>query len=345
MKEKIKELINAGQKFLIACRLSADETELLAGQALKKILEEQNKEVFFWPSLPIEFAQKFRVILPDAGIPAGIPQKIKIKIPKNIAIEEMRYEEGDDAFSIVISPKSRLEPSSLSIEKAPYETDGAFCFCDDQTFLEKIDAPIIKPNKDKVIYIAGNEHTLSEKIADICGTFGPTSQEIATLILGVLILETENMQKASPDIFALANQLILNKADYEKIAGIVSKEKSLDQARLFGRALARTTIDTALKTAWTFLKADDFEKTKLAPVKANILLILKRLRLAIEEQVLYVICYQTEKIQTMFWSRNKQLLENLAGRLGSRPESFYFFGPQFENFSEAETKIRNLLKE
>jgi hypothetical protein len=46
MKEKIKELAGAGQKFLIACRSSADEIELLAGQTLKKILEGQNKEVF-----------------------------------------------------------------------------------------------------------------------------------------------------------------------------------------------------------------------------------------------------------------------------------------------------------
>ena len=336
--------MSGGQKFLIACRPSADETELLAGQTLKKILEEQNKKVFFWPSLPAEFAQKFSAILP-AVRNSDLPQKIKIKIPKNIAIEEMRYEEGNDFFNIIVSPKSWLEPSNLSIEKAPHETDGAFCFAEDQTFLEKINAPVIKPAKDKIIYVARNERFLSEKIADICAIWGQPSKETATLILGILILETENMQRAKPGVFTLANQLLLNQADYEKITEIINKEKSLERARLFGRALARTTVDRALKTAWTFLKAEDFEKTKLAPAQANILSILKRLRLAIEEQILYVICYQTEKIQTVFWSQNQQLLENLAGRFGGHPESFYFFGPQFENFSEAETKIRNLLRE
>jgi hypothetical protein len=283
--------------------------------------------------------------LPAAGNPAGILQKIKIKIPKNIAIEEMRYEEGDDAFSIIISPKSRLEPSSLSVEKAPYETDGAFSFCDDRTLSEKIDAPVAKPAGDKIIYLVRNERFLSEKIADICGIWGEPSEEIATLIFGVLILETENMQRAKPGAFALANQLLLNKADHEKITGIVKKEKNLNRARLLGRALARTTIDATLKTAWTFLKADDFEKTKLAPAKTVLLPILRELRLAVPEQILYILCCQTEKIQTMFWSQNKELLESLAGRLKGHLESFCFFGPQFENFSEAETKIRNLLKE
>lgn len=343
----IKNLISAGKRFLIACEPSADEAEMLAAHALKKILETKSKEVFFLPKLTPEFQEKFKNILDQDQNPE-IPQKIKIKIPKNIPLEEMRYEDEGDSLSVVISPKISLEPSAISIEKAPYEMDAAFYFSESDGFLEKMDAPIAKPAKEKIVYLVKNERTLAEKVNELYELSGADladDPKINTLLFAALSFETENMRRARANDFALAHKFLSRGAAQEAVSAIINQEKNLNFAQLLGRALARTTIDSSLKTAWTFLKARDFEKTKLLPTKETLLGLLKRVRLAIEDQPLYIFCYEYENegIKTLFWGQ-RGVLNGLAQNLGSQLESLYFFGPTFANFSEAETKIRQAVK-
>lgn len=344
----IKEFIENGKRFLIAYDPSTEEATILASLALKKILENHAKEIFFWPPLSNTFQEKFKTIFSIHENPK-ITQKIKIKIPKNIILDEMRYEEEPDALSIIISPKEPIEPGELSIEKVPYEVDAAFYFFrKDETGSEKIQIPVAKPPQEKIIFLLKNSRTLSEKIHDIgealSGSLTP-DEAATTLLFASLIYETDHMQDASAKTFALASALLDKGVNHTAVNDIVEKEKDIYRAQLFGRALARTTIDTGLKTSWTFLAQKDFEKTQLEPTEDMLVALIKKIRRSIQRQSFSILCYETDEIGTIIFGENAAMLAGMAGRLGREPKSLYFFGPSFSTFSEAEVKLRELLRE
>ncbi|MCH7882822.1 hypothetical protein IIA95_00145 [Patescibacteria group bacterium] len=345
----IKEFIENGKRFLIALDPSAEEATLLASLALKKILENHDKEIFFWPPLSNTFQEKFKTIFSIRENPKII-QKIKIKIPKNIALEEIRYEEEPDALGIVISPKEPMEPDELSIEKVPYEVDTAFYFFrEDEAESRKIQTPVAKPPQEKIIFLLKNSRTLSEKIHDIDETLNESlasDETVTTLLFASLIYETGHMQNAaSAKTFALASALLNKGANHTAVSNIVEQEKDIARAQLFGRALARTTIDTGLKTSWTFLSRKDFEKTQLEPAEDMLVALIRKIRKFIQHQPFSILCYEASEIGTIIFGENTAILTGMAERLGREPKSLYFFGPSFPTFSEAEIKLRELLKE
>lgn len=352
-KETIKEFIESGNRFLIAAEPSADEATQLAAHALRKVLELKNKDVLSWPTLAPSFQEKFSSILPIEKN-FEIPQKIRIRIPKTIPLEEMRYDEEGDALYIVLSPKEPVEPAQLTIEKAPFDVDAAFCFFNDESRFENIAIPVNKPAREKTVYLTRNTRTFAEKVHDIYETLNDpplVQKEIATLLFASLIYETENLQTMqSEKTFRLAGSLLAEGAEQMLIHKIMEEEKAIGKAQFFGRALARTTCDPGLKTTWTFLALKDFEKTKNIPAKELFISLLKKIRLSIEHQPFSVLCYEQNseggitRIQTMVFGENKNLLTTLAQRFGVEATNHYFFGPSFHTFSEAETKLKQLLR-
>lgn len=49
--------------------------------------------------------------------------------------------------------------------------------------------------------------------------------------------------------------------DYEDLSEEVGDEQKIPFAHLFGRALARTRVNDDLQSSWTFISAEDMEKT------------------------------------------------------------------------------------
>ncbi len=346
--EAVKKLLNSSEKILVAGEPSADWATLLAMLALKNILDGAGKKTILWPECGAGFKDKFEKIIPKSDGFEAL-QKIKIKIPKSAQLEELKYEEENDFFSIIISPKSALEPSAVSIEKSPHEMDAAFCFFADVDGWKKITAPIERPPAEKTVYVSGGEKTAAEKISgihEIINDSRPMPQSTATLLLASLIYETDNFQKQNNGIFGLADTLIGAGADRKAVEEITLADKKIEAAQILGRALARTTAEEELKTSWTFLTKNDFQKTGFAPSKENALLILRKARSNIIPTPCSVLCYENgEEVEALVYHEDKNVLGSLALVLGAIPQSPYFFASGFKNFSEAETKIRNLLKE
>src|SRR3989344_9181012 len=165
-RDTIKESVASGKRFFIASDPSFNEAAFFAAVAIKKILEAAGKEIFFWPMISGEIAARYAPLITAESAPV-LPRKIKIRIPKSIALEEMHYDDEPDAVSIVISPKTHLDIKDLLIERAPYEMDAAFCFFDDEAAFTKIEAPIARPPREKTTYLVRNMRTLAEKVSDI----------------------------------------------------------------------------------------------------------------------------------------------------------------------------------
>jgi len=345
--ETVKNIINSSAKILLVREPSADEATILAMLALKNILGEAGKKIFLSPAPSENFAEKFGKIAPREQA-AEMPQKIKIKIPKNSPIEELRYEEDENFFSVLISPKNKMEPAELLIEKSPLDFDAAFCFFAGMDGWKKINAPIARPAPEKTVYVARDEKTAAEKINEIHAILNgpaPLPRVTATLLMASLVFETDNFQKQSRAVFALANIFLDAGADQKTVEEITLADKKIELAQITGRALARTTIEPNLKTSWTFLTRRDFEKTGVAALKENMLFLLRKVRSNIAPPPCSIVCFENgDEVQSLIYHEDKNVLANLAMSLGGEPESLYFFASGFKNFSEAETKIRQLLK-
>lgn len=344
----VKELIEDGKHFLIVYEPTANDSTLLAVFALKQTIEKAGKEIFLHPWPETSFLEKFGKLISSTKN-TNPPQDIKIKIPKNIPVEEIRYEEENDALSIIIASKEKLETSSLTIEKSLYKIDGAFCFSDDEKIIEKSSVPISNIGQNKIIYLTKNKRTLAEKVSGICGALSDeylSDFKISTLLFSSLMLETDHLRrKADKEAFALASSFLESGADHEIVREISDQEKKINYTQLLGRALARTTLDRPLKTSWTFLAKKDFEKTKTSPSKDMLLPLIQKIRSSIEYCPLSVLFYEENGIETLFWGEEKGLISIAASRLGRELQSPYFFGPSFSGFSEAEKNIRQLLRE
>ena len=346
--ETIKNIINSGNKVLVAGEPSVDEATMLSMLALKNIMDTSGKKVFLTPAPSEGIKAKFGKIFSYSDA-RELPQKIKIKIPKNSEIEELRYEEDENFLNVLISPKNKIEPADLVIEKSPYEIDAAFCFFDGEAGWKKTATSVAKPPGEKTIYISGGERAVAGKINEIheiINGSGPLPQNTATLLMASLICETDNFQRQNGAVFALANTFLGAGADQKTIREIMLADKKIGLAQILGRALARTTSEENLKTSWTFLTKNDFDKTGLEPSKDNVLFLLRKVRSNIVPPLSSIVCYEDSGgVRSLIYHENKNVLANMASALGGAPESSYFLASGFKNFSEAENRIRQLLKQ
>ncbi|MBI1957020.1 MAG: hypothetical protein HYS44_00985 [Candidatus Niyogibacteria bacterium] len=347
-KDTIKEFIASGKRFFIASDPSFDEAALFASYGLKKILESAGKEVYIFPPVPEALAARYAPLINASANPA-IPRKIKIRIPKSVALEEMRYDDEPDAISIVISPKTHLDIKDLLIERAPYEMDAAFCFFDDETQFEKMEAPIVRPPRERRIYLVRNVRTLAEKVWDIAQSSAgaPASNaDTATLLFASLLAETDHLRTVSnPPAFQLAGRLLECGARAADARRLLARTLTPDQSQFLGRALARTTTDPVLNASWTFLSSRDFAKTNVSPSPELFRMIFDRIASTIGRLPIFILCYEQGGIRTLF-AGDEQALRRTAERFGVLYSSgSVLAGPVFPTFSEAETTIRQLLKE
>ena len=262
----------------------------------------------------------------------------------------MSCEEDGEFLNLIISPKTGLEPENLVIEKSPYEMDMAFCFFSGKESWKKIAAPVVKPAPEKIIYFTNKDTSLAEKVNGLRAELvngSAVSMRAATILYASLVFETENFQlNQGPGVFGLAKELLESGADKNTLKEILAPDKKSNATQMIGRALARTTFEEELKTSWTFLTRQDFLKTGFGATKDNLLFILRKVRSQISPADCSVICYENENgAGSLIFHEDENVLKNLSLGLGASMESPYFFASGFKNFSEAETKIRQLLKQ
>src|SRR3989338_2063251 len=127
--------------------------------------------------------------------------------------------------------------------------------------------------------------------------------------------------------------------------------------RLLGRALARSHFEKEIQTLWAFLPKSDFsaaggpafgggkgdaQKKKKTVLKK----ILNELRALRPESRLFALLWEDapKSISAVIASRDSTMLKNLAVSMSSVPASSYFIANGFSAFSEAEIKIRGLIR-
>jgi len=350
VEDTLKNLIKNKTNFLIASEKEAGIDVFFAGEILGFILRASNKKVLDIPQRENDLLGGFDDVrkLKETG---AIPEKIIISIPKNTAIEEIKYEDNNNLFSIIITPKKILKKEDIIISKKTLEIDAAFLFFspENKKYLEELSSNLVLPPKKGMIFFTKNSHTLAQKIFNICEIINPSffadNKTLATLIYGLLVLETDNFQKKTDEgVFKCAHQLLAKGVEKEKLRNILTKNKNIDFANTLGRALARTHFNAGSSVSWTFLSKKDM-KTEQEGNKVFFVGLAEKIRTNLPYcNASFLIWEKNNGIAGLVYSQDEVFLKKASASAQVAQEDNYFFTKDFKNFTEAELKLRELLK-
>ena len=356
--ERIKNLINETKSLAIVAEENCEENVFLLKNAMEAAFHETNIKTISLPKNEnLHYFEKWSDILPKEKADENrLVAKTLLKIPKGaFSIKELSYEEDENFFSLIITPKNgesgRLTKEIAIFEEAIPEVETALCFFENARILERFKNSFKMPPPEKIVFLTNHQKTLTETAFNLIkfpNEFVP--QEQATLFLASLISETKNFNRqAGRNSFALAETLLKNSADQKTIKKIMDRQKTNSFNQLFGRALARSFYEEHLDLFWAFLSQKDFQKTNTTPGRGLSIQILEELQKIASLPQTYIILWQDEgmrgenSISGIVKSYNKTALLELNNSFNSITGSMLEVGP-FDNFSEAEIKLRSMLK-
>lgn len=126
-----------------------------------------------------------------------------------------------------------------------------------------------------------------------------------------------------------------------------AEKMTLSPLKLFARMILRARSESNVSALWSFISREDFAKTDTtSPYIAPLLPLWQKLMPQHRFMVFLWQEKETEQISGLIQSSDGPALKQVATALGARLASDYFvIPPMFNNFTEAEFKIRKLLKE
>jgi hypothetical protein len=353
--EQIRETLDSANSAAIIIGENHTEEKFLLREALASFLKDKNISVFLLPETPKTAKDKWPDFLEqEAG--SRLPNRTSIKISKkNIKINELEYDEDDEFLNInLFSSAGKIEKEHVIIEPKPTEVDIAFCFCNPTADeIKKIDGLAIKK---EMIFIIPDGKTISEKVFELMQKTNPyisfEKKNIPNLVLSALLLETENFRKNMGEgVLLLAHNLLSLGADKKLLEETGKKELPLAFGQILGRAMARTRNNKNLKSYWTFLTKEDFEKTGVngTDVDIPVRIIRETFKLS-PGQPISVILWQRNDSVWCLTAKNSGLeaeeifkkIEAVSGKQSKN--GLIALGP-YKNFSLAEVDVQKNLKE
>lgn len=354
--QKTMELLNGAKSCALILEQNPKEEAFLLYSACEAALKDFGIYVLILPEEndAIKFyKEKWNSVLKE--IPERVQekeQKTIIKIPKkDFVIKELSYDENDDFFSLVITPKQgRFVKEDVVFEDALSEPDAVLCFAGNEKILEGASGKIKIPESRGNVILFHSElndlKILTEKIVDLLQLLQiDFSLPILNLLFASLVLETGRFKNfAGPSVFSLANFLLSRGADPYAVYEILDNERTDSFTQITGRAAARSHYDENLEALFVFLQESDFEKTNNFPSLNLILKIIREFAYIAKLPKIYAFFWQKEDgIFTVLKSEDNNYLLELSNIFNSPLQSDYFLTGPYKNFSEAELATREAL--
>lgn len=365
--EKIRKIFDNAGCFAVVCDKETSEAALLAKEALAAAIKNTGVSTRFFPERPTDFSKKWGSFLSDLS--ENQPTfSTSILIPKNrIETKEISYTEDSRFVSINInSAKEEIAKENVIFKTTPVGVDAVFFFSSngkeniDEKLAEELSKKIILPSdNDKIITIAGSadeDEYVSEKVfnillaMDFVDGLNIDRSPVTDLLLASLLIETDNFRRGfSERALNLASSLIKLGAD-QKIINNILNNNNPSFVRLLGRAMARSYQSESPKTVWTFVAEQDLEKTGLESSAPIFQKIIARIGEFFGDYHIFVLIWR-DKENNDVWglvSANQPrggATEKLKTILPVKQNGKDIIIGPYKNFSEAELKIRNALKD
>jgi len=342
--QKFKAIVETSDTIAIRIGETNDISKILAGTLLHQAFLKLNKRV----SIDTQDAETASAFFETPLKSFGKEENILIKFDtEKLPVSELRYEKDGKFMKIILKSGNgdgdrAPDLSEIVLEKEALPVDLLMLIDTPETEIENA----LKENPHKeVVKLGTKDKALSLKVEEIFNAFFEETPQDVKEALWFFIKYEKRM-------------------DWD-IGGGLREEKILRAKealfgpsfwRLLGRALARSHFEKEIQTLWAFLPKSDFsaaggpafggENVDAQKNKNSVLKILNELRALRPESRLFALLWEDapKSISAVIASRDSTMLKNLAVSMSSVPASSYFIANGFSAFSEAEIKIRGLIR-
>lgn len=365
---KAIELLEKSEHVGIFLMRDASFDSLAAAEALARTLSERGKKVGLMGERDKNAAagKSFFSMLASSS---GLPKEFVISINTDVSpISQLRYEKSENGIDIILSPKS----SAIARESLSFRDGKIICDCALTIGVAEVDmlsglpeltpefftqTPIINiDTKDQngrygeVNLVEPEKNSASEIVYELLSALkgSPPDEDTANLILAGIISETDGFrsQSTTPDALLAASELARCGAQPHIAFSMAGDPLPLNVLQLSGRASVRSRLDKARGVLWSFITAEDFEKTGTG--SADISKVLSHLDTSFPVHRLTAALWQDplERVVHTTISGEKPILEEIRERNGGE-----FRSPHLElsqthpSFREAEDALTTLFKE
>ncbi len=297
------------------------------------------------------------------------------KLPKEFIISldasrapasELRYEKTNDRIDVIFSPRgSEITKENVSFRDGNIQCDSlvalgiadieraAEAVTDDPGLLTRtpivaVDSGDSAPQFGEVNI--GDGRPLSEIVYALVSAMekAPPDARQATLLLAGILSHTQTFSTPAvkPETLLAASELMRAGGEYADALRFAKNHTPLSLLQLASRAGVRSKEDESGAISWSFLTAEDFEKTGHGAGDAE--RVLGTLHKEFPSGNVLVLCAQNpegKKIHAHVAGPKETLMRILESAGGEEHASGILLPMAFETFKDAEEHIRSLLGE
>lgn len=362
---KAVELIEKSERVLLLLPEKASLDCLAASEALSGILESKGKHVGLIYNPPEGNSQNTptsKIINPRQPLYETVISLDVSRAP----ISELRYDKNENGLEIVLSPKSApIEKEYFSFKKGKitkdclitlgindiesFNTQGLEPEFFTETPIINIDNSSQNKNYGEINLINAEKPSISEMVFEFITSlnYDNLDKKGATLLLAGLISQTPDLYagRCGANTLSAASKLVKLGADQNEALAMTQKSKPIQLLQLLGRASVRSRLDKERGLLWSFITAEDFEKT--GQTKDNIKHVLQYLGNEFPPHRVLTLLWQNpqDKLVRAAFAGEKPVLESIKLKTGGEFQSPHLMIPvSFETFREAEEKLSSLLE-
>lgn len=365
--QKAIELLEKSEHIAILLPLQPTLDSLAAAEVLIQVLTWRQKDVGLLTPANKEGPARPELFPKIAEAKPLLREFIISVDTSSSAISQLRYEKGEQKVDVILSPKnSPLKKEAVSFKEGKLQCDCAVLlgianpelltlisvepefFTD--TPLLNIDFSSENKNYGEVNLTNPEKSSLSEVVYALASALDPSSLDAgkATLLLAGIIDETRQFSTPSTnaDTLLTASELMRLGAKHSEAQEIYKETLPLSLAQLFGRASVRSKIGEDPKVLWSFVTAEDYEKTGRDP--ADIPATLDHLQKTLPpSRVLVLLSQQPEdKRVSATLAGEREVLKKIHNQESSEFQSPHLLlANTFSNFREAEEYLTPLIRE
>lgn len=365
---KAKDLLAKSEHIALLLPDKPDMDCMAAAEAIARACETRGKHAGFLPGVQYEagsFPDVFAAILN----PAPLTREFIISIATSrIPVAELRYEKHDDRVEIILSPKTLpIREDSLSFREGKVQCDCliALGIADLESIPHRegiapeffTETPIIAVGNDtahkkygEVNLVSSPATPLSEVAYGIAaGALGAKPDaDTATLLYAGIMRRTDYFRApVGKDTHKTVSDLLALGADQRRARMLADSTRPFALTQLVARASVRSKEDPAGNAVlWSFLTAEDFEKTGRNPADADD--VLRALRNVFGERRVSILLWQDPHMKRVHaaLTGDAAVLDAMSAREpGSRQDTSLMLVGDFESFIAAEERLATLLRE
>lgn len=361
------ELLEDARRVGILVPAELDVDTLSSAEALGRVLRLQGKHAGLLRPLPPD-SLPHHIFSFLASAPQLLREFIVSVATAPNPVSELRYEKLEDRIEIILSPQSvAIGQDAVSFREGAIQCDlvMALGIAD----IESIPEPSgIEPDfftKTPIINLDTAPENTRWGEANLIGadtaplshiTFGLASQwrrdaidqEVATLLLTGIVSRTQAFRAAglSADILQSSADLLRLGASHLTSHEILRANRSLPLFQLLGRASIRSKLQAGKDFLWSFLTAEDFEKT--GRTSRDIGLVMRHLQTEFPTRDGVLLLWQdpADLLVRAALAGSERMLEAVQSRAAAELQSPYLnLTTPYPAFQDAERDLGALLTE